>query len=517
MITYGWTKPLPTGRLRADPSGVQDTGTALQAFLLPGMSTVTPRVRYLSLFTAAQYWRHYASTTGRRPMEYGTFLRRFEALIALSSVLHHDDPEGIPGGIVGRTYANSQASRDIAKLETGVKIPPYSTYRGSLGDLGLFNLRSHDDPLFKRAESLGKAWDIGSAGFLEDQLKDGILPEAVTCQDLRHVSGSFCLCRVPEGSDEQHSLVELLFGLVRPANQPCYDSQSWDVEGLRVASWRLLLEIIRHSAGRELRAHYLMGRLLEADVPEMDIGQTLRNALGFWRWVAARSFFELGWTIAFKQVFEFVRSSPHGLGHGELRARVMAWYRADSGEAKLDDLVDEARANRNSGVWMGRTFEGASVRNCILLMICGALASGEDIQRSKVAMLSAVDAERQIPFRVERERITEALHKGSLAAEYWSEVACESLVEHTRIALRKMAQGNPDTQHVEFEDGRWIVPPGRDAWIPRPSLGFSRLDVGLGWLCQLGLADVRDDYSYSLTEYGESIRESWDKVYLSWG
>ena len=115
-----------------------------------------------------------------------------------------------------------------------------------------------------------------------------------------------------------------------------------------------------------------------------------------------------------------------------------------------------------------------------------------------------------------RERIKQGLHKGLRAAEYWVEITSETLIQHTRIAQRKMAQGLPDTQHVEFEDGRWKVPPGRDSWTPRPSTGFSRLDIALGWLYQLGLVNLYEDGSYSLTEYGKNIRRSWDKVYKSW-
>lgn len=516
MITYGWTKPLPTASLRADPSGIQDTGTVLQALLLPGMSTVTPNVRYLSLFTAAQYWRHNASRQGYKLTDYRKFLRRFEALIALSSVLHHDDPKTIPPGIVGRIYADSEVSRQRLRLNTGLQIPPYNIYRGTLGDLGLFDLSSHDDPLFESAIPIGKAWNIRAAGFLNNQLKHGTLPETVHRRDLKAVAGCFCLRTVPQNSDEQRFLVELLFGLGKPADKPSFDSDVWDTQAIRVASWRLLLEVIDRSGERSLYEHYLMGRLLEADLVGMDTIQTLRDTLFFWRWVAARSFFELGWTIAFNQAFDVLRSSPYGLSHNELLELVKGRYYADFGRDELADLVKQAEANQSSGVWMATKFDAPTVRDCVLLMICGVLESGEDLSRSNLKMLSIIDSERQIPLQIERERIKQGLHKGLRAAEYWAEITSETLVQHTRIALRKMAQGLPDTQHVEFEDGRWKVPPGRDYWTPRPSTGFSRLDIALGWLYQLGLANVYEDGSYSLTEYGKNVRRSWNKVYQSW-
>jgi len=516
MVTYGWTKPLPIASLRADPSGIQDTGTVLQALLLPGMSTVTPNVRYLSLFTAAQYWRHDASRQGHKLIDYKEFLRRFEALIALSSVLHHDDPKAIPSGVVGRTYADSEVSRQRLRLNTGLQIPPYNIYRGTLGDLGLFDLSSRDDPLFESAASIGKAWNIRAAGFLGDQLKRGTLPETVHHRDLKAVAGCFCLCTVPQNSAEQRSLVELLFGLGRRVDKPNFDSEVWDPHAIRVASWRLLLEVVRHSEERSLYEHYLMGRLLEADLVGMNTVEILRDTLFFWRWVAARSFFELGWTIAFNHAFDVIRSSPYGLSHNELLKLTENQYYADSGQDKLTDLMNQAEANRRSGVWMAEMFGNPTVRDCVSLMLCGVLTSREDLSGSNLKMLSLIDSERQIPFQIERERIKQGLHKGLRAAEYWAEITSETLIQHTGIALRKMGQGLPDTQHVEFEDGRWKVPPGRDSWTPRPSTGFSRLDIALGWLHQLGLVDLYENGSYSLTDYGESVRRSWDKVYQSW-
>ena len=73
---HGWTKSLRIANLRADPSGVQDSGTVLQTLLLPGMSTVTRNIRYISLFTAAQYWRHEASKNGKKIAEFRQFSRK---------------------------------------------------------------------------------------------------------------------------------------------------------------------------------------------------------------------------------------------------------------------------------------------------------------------------------------------------------------------------------------------------------------------------------------------------------
>jgi len=516
VSTYGWTKPLPLASRSADPSGIQDAGTALQASLLPGMSTVTPNVRYISLFAAAQYWRHDRSQHGYKLVNYREFLRRFEALIALSSVCHHKDADEVPTGVVGRTFADSEIAREYLRLDTGNIIPPYNIYRGTLGGLGLFNLDRSDDPLFEGAIPIGQAWDIAKAGKLGDYIKRGSLPERIRRHDIDSVADAFCLCKVPPNSEEQHSLVNLLFGLDKVVDKPSFDGEALNSEVTRVASWRLLLDIVDHSKDRRLDTHYLMGRLLEPDLLDISPGQTLRATLFLWRWVAARSLFELGWTTAFRQAFDVVRARPYGVGHNELIELVREQYSKEHDRNRLTDLAEQAKAGCSSGNWITEKFNSATSKNCILLMISGAFASGEDLNRSQLTLLSIIDSEREIPFSLERERLSKALLKDILTEEYWADISGEALVQHTRIALRKMAQGNPDTQHVEFEDGRWATPPGRDSWNPRQSTGFSRLDIAIGWLHQLGLVRGHENDSWSLTAYGRDTRKRWDEVYKSW-
>ena len=516
MTEYGWTKSLQIARLRADPSGVQDAGTVLQASLLSGMSTITPNVRYISLFTAVQFWRHDAVQRGNKIMGYRQLLRRFEALIALSSVLHHESPNEVPTGVVGRTFANSEVTQRTLKLNTGVKIPPYNVYRGTLGDLELFNLAIPDDPLFHHAIPIGKAWDIKTAGWLSDQIKVGSLPATVNRGSLENIAESFCVCKVPENSKEQSSLVNLLFRLDNPVIEPIFESQYLDVEGIRVASWRLLLEIVENSSNRVMSYHYLMARILEKDLINLPIKRALKNVLYLWRWIATRSLFELGGTSAFQQSFDIVRSNPDGIKHIELVDLIAKQYSDEFGHEKLAQLSREAEDNYESGEWIAEKFDNPTFRNCILLMLCGSALSGKDLNRSKLKILTYIDSERDIPFSLERKRINNGITNNTFASAYWSETAGNSLVQHTRIALRKMAQGNPDTQHVEFEDGFWKVPPGRQSWDPRLSSGFSRLDIALGWLNQLGITTVQSNGSYSLTEYGRRVVRLWDKAYQLW-
>jgi hypothetical protein len=85
----GWTEPLVVARLHTDPSGVLEASTTFQALLFPGMSTQTARLHYISLFAAARYYRMEAGSAAEAQLPLSDYLRRLEALIAVSSVCHH--------------------------------------------------------------------------------------------------------------------------------------------------------------------------------------------------------------------------------------------------------------------------------------------------------------------------------------------------------------------------------------------------------------------------------------------
>src|SRR5258708_30642228 len=99
-IVVDWTKSLDVARLHADPSGVQEASTTFQALLFPGMSTQTARLRYISLFAAARYYRMEAGSAAEAQLPLSDYLRRLEALIAVSSVRHHIHDNAEPDGIV---------------------------------------------------------------------------------------------------------------------------------------------------------------------------------------------------------------------------------------------------------------------------------------------------------------------------------------------------------------------------------------------------------------------------------
>src|SRR5260370_2940019 len=109
-----WTKSLKVGEDYIDPSSVQEASTSLQTHLFPGMSTLTKRVRYISLLAAAKYYRMEAGLDAELPLSLSDYLHRFEALIAVSSIMHHTQDNTSFDGIIGRNAARAPSKKSFS-------------------------------------------------------------------------------------------------------------------------------------------------------------------------------------------------------------------------------------------------------------------------------------------------------------------------------------------------------------------------------------------------------------------
>jgi hypothetical protein len=479
------------------------------------MATVTPNVRYLSLFTAIRYLRKEAGKPAEGQLPLSDLWRRVEALIAVSTILHHRDGEEPPTGVVGRGYADRAATLETIKLETRLQIPPYSIYRGTLGGLGLFDLSTGSDPLFKRAEELGRSWDLSHAGEIGLLLQDGVLPPELPRSLIAAVSSAFCLCRVPDGSLEQRALITLLFAIGSRVDRPVFEEEERRLNGIRVASWRLLLELVAVSGGRRLVRQHLMGRLLESDLLSLPLIKPLADCLLVWRWVAARSFFERGWTLIFNRTLGLLRGEREGLSSGMLRDAITAFYLARHQDEPVSSIVEEARQHLESSAWLIELFRRGDPRDCLLLIIGSILAAQQDHERTRSGLLETLWRSQAIPLAAQEQRLRGAITGRMSSSQLYADLSEETIVQHVHTALRKMSQGNPDSLHVDFDNGRWIVPPKALDWHPRPAEAFSRLDIALGWSLQLGLAEEDAD-CYSLTSLGMQVRRQWDEEYKAW-
>lgn len=511
---HGWTEPTRTAGQRADPSGVQDSATALQAWLLPGMATVTPNVRYISLFTALRRIRQEAGeqTAGALPLR--DYWRRVEALIAAASVLHHQDGD-IPGGIVGRGFADRTAGLEIIELRTGLVNPPYNIYRGTLGNLGLLDLSQDSDPLFERARPLAEAWSPSPSGGLTDDISQGLLQLTVPRAVVQNQSADFCICQVPDGSREQKAMIDLLFGFQQRPSPPSFDPRDPGLAGMRVTSWRLLLEIVDRSTDIQLDAEYMMARLLQPDVLGWHLQGPLRQCLLLWRWIAARAFFERGWTFTFNRTLARLKDATQGYTRDELSGLVRQNYIDKHPNEGIVGMVEDAAFNDESTPPLIEMFSNPTRRDSLRLIIAGISAAKRDRDLTALPLLSSLFDEGSVPFAAEESRLNNLMAAGASASDLYAEISARTLVEHVQSALRRMSQGGPDSLHVDFETDRWLVPSKAISWDPRPAEATSRLDIALGWAMQLGLVES-DDGVYRLTPLGLSVRDRWDEEYASW-
>lgn len=514
--TLGWTEPLRLAGLRADPSGVQEASTDSQAALFPGMSTVTGRLRYVSLLAAARYYRM-LNPSATESQELPTFLRRVEALIAACSVRHHAGGEP-PGGIIGRGFADRVSGEALVKLETGLRNPPYNIYRGTLSALEVLDINRSSDPLFESARALAAAWQAPAHGSLSTSIKQGLLPGTVAGRALDEGAAAWCVCRVPPGSEEQRQLAELLLASGRTFPLPAFeDLPSGDPVSYRSVSWRLIFEIVRLSPGRTLGNDATMTRLLEPGLLEATTTPVLRRCLFPWRWVAARTLFERGWTVSFGRALRLAKGDGNGIDSPSLRRILEETFTAEHGDESIAPIVAEAVENHAHPEWLTSRFRGGSPRDALALIAAGVAAADADRRRDDTpGIVGRLWALGPVPLAEERARLDAAVSEKRTGAGVWAEIAEETLVQHVRNGLRKMGEGLPDSLLIDFDEGRWVVP-GKAINLPEPivSAASSRLDIALGWGEQLGWFSVDDNDCYALTEFGRASSAHWDTELLT--
>ena len=507
-----WTAPLGVTGLRADPSGVLDTSTVFQATLFPGMSTVTSRLRYISLIAAARYYRMRAGEAAETKLPLLEHIRRLEALIAVCSVLHHQNEGVVPTGIIGRDTAMEMSRQSEIVLRTNLKRPPYNIYRGTLAALDILDTSRSSDPLYDGAQPLAKAWDPSPAGPLGEHICNGILPERLSRQLVEAAAPAFCLCTVPNGSLEQAELIRRLFILDRASGEPLGRD-----EEARSTSWRFVLDLVCHSPGEQLVSERLMIRLLRPDLLSLSFSPVLRRCLFLWRWVAARTFFERGWTQLFRRTLQILRGASNGLTREDLRSEMKRSYLASSPAEQLSALVDEAYASCDSPMWLSARFSSSQPRDFLLSLLAGFICAKRDLENADVKDLEVLWSGGNISLGAQLERLECGINDSEAAHVFWGALAEESLIQHIRSSLRKMSAGNPDSLLVDFDAGRWSVPNKAVKAIDFGlgiAEGSSRLDIALGWAEQLNLIKAQE-HAYMLTPGGEECRQRWDKEYGS--
>ncbi|MGI8424435.1 MAG: hypothetical protein ACR2NO_10060 [Chloroflexota bacterium] len=501
-----WASPV-------DPSGVQGASTGFQGVLLPGMSTQTNTVRYISLFVAARHHRMQAGREAEARLSWTEHLRRLEALIAVSSVRHHRRDGQVPTGVVGIGAGHSMASSQVVRLHTGLVQPPYSIYRGTLAGLGLSDLSQSTDPLFDSAKPLAVAWDPRQAGPLADAICAGVLPETVPLDVIDAACAAFCLCRVPDGTSEQEQLSHLLLGIDRQFAAPRFGGDEEDPLAMRAVTWRFVLELVALSPGEPLADTRLIARLMRPDLLDAPLKAPLRACLFAWRWVAARTLFERGWTVVFERALNVLRGEREGMDRAALVAALGDLYHRDSTDA-LADVAQTAQDSCQDSSWLLARLTSRRPADLLKAMCAGIYAALRDQERHQPqppSLLEALWHRGPIPFDAVHRSLQDRLAAGSSAASLWAQWGEQALLQHITSSLQKMrSPDNPDSLLCDYEGGVWRIPAKVGNARPNLAGAGSRLDIALSWARQLGLVTADGSGGLILTPAGERYRARWD-------
>lgn len=105
-----WTAELTEDYVKGeDQLGIQGAAQSFQQYLVPGVITTTDRARYYSFYAWVLYrFIHLTGSTRLLSDFRGSFFRRHEIALILSSYCHHKD-KGVIGGLVGSGTNNSKA------------------------------------------------------------------------------------------------------------------------------------------------------------------------------------------------------------------------------------------------------------------------------------------------------------------------------------------------------------------------------------------------------------------------
>jgi hypothetical protein len=324
-------------------------------------------------------------------------------------------------------------------------------------------------------------------------------------------AAAFFLCRAPSGSAEETALVRRFFAL-----DAAQAGVATEANLRRSASWRLLLELVRRTPRAKLENRDTVIRLLQPDLAVLagagdGLPLRLRQSLIHWRWVAARTLFERGWTHAFTLAVRLANGERFGLTSGELREELSR--RFDDGAEPLTEFDDQMRAGDESAAWLAARFEGGSPRDSLALLLAGLHHATRDRARYGEQDLETLWSAGDVPFKDVAGMFDRAIQRGDPADGLWADVGETSLIEHVRISPRKMSAGLPDSLVVDFDDQRWLVPAKARNVALNPADVYTRLDTALWWAREIGLVTTASGGLNTLTLAGEAICAEWDEVH----
>ena len=520
----GWVDFAPRSQRGLDLLGLRLPVQAIGLSLLNAVTTIAPKVRYLSFRTfIADAYRTAPGPPPDSRADFMAFALPAEAAFALGNTLVGPGATNIVG--IGRAGELLESGGELIALEGLVAQPALNIYGQPAESLGLVG-NPNGAPWIGRdvghrlARELRKSWGSTALG---RRLLDGETLEAASREDLREFGEA---CAVDELLEEER---RLLIDAIIPES-PSRDA----VERVRTCALLLHLSRNRNAEGST-------GLVTEAELmsaarrPGWSFPAVLRRALDGWLLYQVRDCLAVVHEAALGEVVSHLHSEGRGQGGllgtevvEGLLSRGSAFDRVwtDLGlpgtlgsldDIRLADLAETVEAACSDGIveikglrrWNGRFDEWKLIEarrgygSGVLLLLPFAwllsdLRAGRGVCE-KVSLfdgLSLGGGGRMGMRQVVLPRLRQMRDRNPTVAEVIGELVGLTVAQHSHIALSRLA-ANPekDVAVLRVEGERWIglrgFAPGRAA---------SRLLEMTGWLHQLELIS-----DAGLTEEGETI------------
>lgn len=520
----GWVDFAPDSVQGRDLLGLRFPVQAIGLSLLDAVTTISPKLRYLSFLTFIA--NAYRTAPGPPADSYSAFMSfaiPAETAFALGNTLI--DPEAT--NIVGIDRARQLLSVEsgVITIERLVDQLALNQYAGPAETLALVGARNGapsvgDDFGLRLAQLLQSNWGSSALG---RRLIRGETLDSATREDLKEFGEACSVNRVP------YQERQLLIDAIMPTN-PAGGAFE------RVRTCALLLYLLRNR-----NTEGANGSLTEAEVmhaarqPRQSFPEVLRYSLDGWLTYQVRDCLAVVHEAALGEVISFLNSEGRRPG-GRLGSEVMGELLSNGHEFRqlwtdiglpgslaslrdirfadlariVEELVsDEVEEFEGLRRWSGQFDEWRLIQACggygrgalLLLPVAWLLAdrrAGQCIRekRSLFEGLSLGGSFRLGMREVVLPRLDSLMERNPTLDEAIGELSALTVAQHTQVALSRLAQ-NPrrDVALLRVEGDRWIglrdFTPGRTA---------SRLTEAIGWLQQLQLSS-----DSGLTEEGEAI------------
>jgi hypothetical protein len=251
-----------------DPLGMQTASQAAFAHIMPGITNVTNRVRYMGFYC----WLFYTYANVVRdtnPARQRNFIRRAELVLALVTKIHQPEEGQVSGSLFAAKMLEVGEEQfdiaDAADYENRTVHPIYWKYSwgafgqyyvGSMTELGLITFSDHENYICTYAEGgwknsgteLARAFEAQipekTRQLFIDSVEEGILKAEAT----EEISKHFNLSNIQTHSAEWHLYIDLLTGRDHPTHEAL---ESHHPSFFRKSTFVYLLRYLQQASSKE--------------------------------------------------------------------------------------------------------------------------------------------------------------------------------------------------------------------------------------------------------------------------